>query len=76
LTAENENAPLPFAHTLNGTAAAIPRLLVALLENGVRFKEGDSKQIEGLELPKALQRFWVGGDTVGTGKETGEIRWV
>jgi hypothetical protein len=24
-----------FAHTLNGTAAAIPRLLVALLENGV-----------------------------------------
>ena len=27
-------APLPFAHTLNGTAAAVPRLIVSLLENG------------------------------------------
>ncbi|CDZ98862.1 seryl-trna synthetase [Phaffia rhodozyma] len=27
--------PTTFAHTLNGTAAAIPRLIVALLENGV-----------------------------------------
>ncbi|OBZ68406.1 Serine--tRNA ligase [Grifola frondosa] len=32
-------APLPFAHTLNGTAAAIPRLIVALLENGARFDD-------------------------------------
>lgn len=31
-----------FAHTLNGTAAAIPRLIVALLENGVVFKSDDA----------------------------------
>jgi hypothetical protein len=29
--------PTTFAHTLNGTAAAVPRLIVALLENGVVF---------------------------------------
>jgi seryl-tRNA synthetase len=70
------DAPLPFAHTLNGTAAAIPRLLVALLENGVQFGEGEEKRIEGLNLPKALKPFWVGGDVVGCGKEKGAIRWV
>lgn len=75
MTAENDSAPLPFAHTLNGTAAAIPRLLVALLENGVRFKEGGN-EIEGLDLPQSLQKFWVGTDVVGTGKEKGEIKWI
>jgi seryl-tRNA synthetase len=50
---------LPFAHTLNGTAAAIPRLIVALLENGVRFDpEG---KVVGLNLPDTLRSFWVGG---------------
>lgn len=78
LTSESESSPLPFAHTLNGTAAAIPRLLVALLENGVRFKihEDGSKEIEGLDLPKALERFWVGTNQVGNGKHRGEINWV
>lgn len=51
------SAPLPFAHTLNGTAAAIPRLIVALLENGARFD--DAGKVEGLDLPKVLQPFWV-----------------
>lgn len=74
LSAESESQPLPFAHTLNGTAAAIPRLLVALLENGVRFNE--SNEIDGLDLPKALERFWVGTNVVGSGKHQGEIRWV
>jgi len=46
-----------FAHTLNGTAAAVPRLVVALLENGV-ILENDA--IIGLSLPKALEPFWVG----------------
>ena len=70
------DAPLPFAHTLNGTAAAIPRLLVALLENGVQLGEGEEKRVEGLNLPRALKPFWVGGDVVGCGKEKGAIRWV
>ncbi|KAK4684045.1 seryl-tRNA synthetase, partial [Tremellales sp. Uapishka_1] len=62
---------IPFAHTLNGTAAAIPRLLVALLENGVRL-QGD--EIVGLDVPKVLQRFWIGGEEMS--KNGGEIRWV
>jgi seryl-tRNA synthetase len=53
------SASLPFAHTLNGTAAAIPRLIIALVENGVRFDpEG---QVVGLNLPEILRPFWVGG---------------
>ncbi|KAF8749035.1 seryl-tRNA synthetase [Rhizoctonia solani] len=55
--------PLPYAHTLNGTAAAIPRLIIALIENGVRFKdEGD---LDYLVLPSVLRRYWVGGDKFG-----------
>ena len=49
---------LAFAHTLNGTAAAVPRLIVALLENGARFDELGS--VVGLDLPLALKQFWVG----------------
>lgn len=48
---------LPFAHTLNGTAAAIPRLIVALIENGVQFNE--KGEIAGLRLPQALRPFWI-----------------
>jgi len=47
---------LPFAHTLNGTAVAVPRLIVALLENGARFN--DSGQAVGIDLPVALKPFW------------------
>ncbi|KAH9486542.1 Serine--tRNA ligase, chloroplastic/mitochondrial [Psilocybe cubensis] len=48
---------LPFAHTLNGTAAAIPRLIVALIENGVQFN--DKEEITGIRLPHALRPFWI-----------------
>lgn len=47
---------LPFAHTLNGTAIAVPRLIVALLENGARFN--DSGQAVGINLPATLKPFW------------------
>ncbi|KAI0003662.1 seryl-tRNA synthetase [Russula compacta] len=47
---------LPFAHTLNGTAVAVPRLIVALLENGARFN--DSGQVVGINLPAVLRPFW------------------
>jgi seryl-tRNA synthetase len=50
---------VPFAHTLNGTAAAIPRLIVALLENGARI-DADG-QVLGLDLPEVLKPFWLGG---------------
>lgn len=48
-----------FAHTLNGTAAAIPRLIVALVENGARLENG---RVVGLDLPKVLEPFWLGTD--------------
>jgi hypothetical protein len=44
------------------------------LENGVRLD--DKGQVEGIDLPEVLRRFWVGGDEVGQGKNKGEIRWV
>ena len=47
---------LRFAHTLNGTAVAVPRLIVALLENGAKFN--DSGQVVGINLPIALKPFW------------------
>jgi seryl-tRNA synthetase len=64
-----DSGSLPFAHTLNGTAAAVPRLIVALLENGARFNEEGA--IVGLDLPIRLQSFWVGN---GTGPVI--INWV
>ncbi|KAF9527722.1 hypothetical protein CPB83DRAFT_792599 [Crepidotus variabilis] len=56
-SADSSLTRLPFAHTLNGTAAAIPRLIVALLENGAMFDEAG--QLTGLKLPSALRPFWI-----------------
>ncbi|KAF7311098.1 AA-TRNA-LIGASE-II domain-containing protein [Mycena chlorophos] len=56
-------SPTTFAHTLNGTAAAIPRLIVALLENGATFD--DEEKLTGIALPSILRPFWVGADTKG-----------
>ncbi|EIN14010.1 seryl-tRNA synthetase [Punctularia strigosozonata HHB-11173 SS5] len=58
---------LPFVHTLNGTAAAIPRLIVALLENGAIFDEAGS--ICGMDLPEVLRPFWIGTSTEN------KVRW-
>ena len=60
---------IPFAHTLNGTAAAIPRLIVALIENGTRFNE-EHVPI-GLDLPQVLKPFWL-----DSGDSSQVIRWV
>ncbi|GBE77671.1 Serine--tRNA ligase, mitochondrial [Sparassis crispa] len=64
----SDTAGLPFAHTLNGTAAAVPRLIVALVENGARFNE--SGTAIGIDLPRCLQPFWV------VGSQRDIIRWV
>lgn len=54
--AATKDAPqYPTVHTLNATAAAIPRLIVALLENhGVENGK--------LVLPDTLKPFWLAGD--------------
>ncbi|KZT30869.1 seryl-tRNA synthetase [Neolentinus lepideus HHB14362 ss-1] len=68
-TVSTRRRPLPFAHTLNGTAAAVPRLIVALMENGVRFDEVGN--VVGLNLPNALRPFWVG---MGSKREI--VHWI
>ena len=50
-----------YAHTLNATAAAIPRLIVALIENGVSF-DAEGK-VGGIALPDVLKRYWIGPET-------------
>jgi seryl-tRNA synthetase len=55
-----------YAHTLNATAAAIPRLIVALLENGAVL---EGEEVVRVRLPEVLRRFWLG-------KEDGKIEWV
>lgn len=51
---------LMFAHTLNATAAAVPRLIVALLENGAVLDNGG--KVLRVRLPVVLKPFWLGGD--------------
>lgn len=45
--------PTQYVHTLNATAAAVPRLIVAILEN---FQQADGS----VHVPEALQPF-LGG---------------
>lgn len=47
-----------WAHTLNGTAVAVPRLIVALLEN-----YGISQDARRIRLPRTLEPFWLGGQS-------------
>lgn len=47
-----------YCHTLNATAVAIPRVIVALVENGAQF-DSDGRWT-GLALPKVLRPFWLG----------------
>lgn len=49
-----------FSHTVHGTVASIPRLIVALVENGVVLENGLPVRIE---LPKILERFWLASET-------------
>lgn len=65
-TKNAQSGPLPFAHTLNGTAAAIPRLIVALLENGAVLDENG--EVEYIRLPKALKPFYIDN-------KRGVMRW-
>ena len=46
----DENGKTQLAHTLNGSALALPRIVAALLEN--------NQCEEGIRIPKALQPFF------------------
>ncbi|SCZ98472.1 BZ3500_MvSof-1268-A1-R1_Chr7-1g09166 [Microbotryum saponariae] len=59
-----------WCHTLNATAAAIPRLIVAIMENGVVLdQEG---KVEKVRLPGCLKRWWLEGGKA----DEGMIEWV
>lgn len=65
-----------FVHTLNATAAAIPRLIIALVENGINFEHGTGQLY--VQLPAILRRHWLGqSDDVGVKNKLGQycIRW-
>ena len=61
-----KDAASQYAHTLNATAAATPRLILALLENG---QEADGR----VRIPPALQQ-WLGGRTHIGGKSSRQLR--
>jgi len=44
-----------FVHTVNGTAIAIGRILIAILENGQSFDKAQDKFI--IKVPKVLQKY-------------------
>ncbi|MCU0706209.1 MAG: serine--tRNA ligase [Fimbriiglobus sp.] len=53
---EKKGGGLPFAHTLNGTAVACTRAIIAILENG--------QQADGSVLVPEVLRPWVGKDRI------------
>ncbi|MBW0497672.1 hypothetical protein O181_037387 [Austropuccinia psidii MF-1] len=55
-----------YVHTLNATAAAMPRLIVSLIENGIILNK-HNKPVK-LELPASLKPFWLGEHT--------DIEWI
>ena len=54
---KKKKVPTAFAHTLNGTAVAVPRMIVAILEN---FQKADGS----IEIPTVLRPFMMGKDTI------------
>lgn len=48
---------MEFVHTLNGTACAVPRMIIAIMENGQR-EDGS------VVVPKALQPFLGGMEVI------------
>lgn len=56
-----------FVHTLNGTACAIPRLLIALIENGQ-----DDKGL--IHIPKVLHKYMQDKTVIGKQKWIPELR--
>lgn len=64
----NKSNRTAYCHTLNATAVAIPRVIVALVENGAQFDE--SGRWVGLTLPRVLKQYWLGKEA---SNETSEI---
>lgn len=61
--------PQGFVHTLNGTACAVPRLLIAIVEMGQR-KNGT------VELPEVLWGYMGGKKVIGKQKSVPELKLI
>lgn len=66
---KTKDGQIRFVHTLNGTACAIPRLLIALSET-----EQDEKGI--IHIPKVLQKYMRGKTVVSKNKNVPELKLV
>lgn len=65
----NRNGELDFVHTLNGTACAIPRLLIALIEDG--------QQSNGtIRLPEVLHKYMDGETSIGKQKLVPDLKLI
>jgi seryl-tRNA synthetase len=55
---KKKKVPTEFVHTLNATACAVPRMIVAILEN---FQQEDGS----IEIPQVLRPYMLGIDRIG-----------
>lgn len=65
---KTENCETRFAHTLNGTACSIPRMLIALAESNQTDKV--------IEIPKCLQKYMRNKTFIGRQKKVPELKLI
>ncbi|CAH0553267.1 unnamed protein product [Brassicogethes aeneus] len=66
---KSKDGDIKFAHTLNGTACAIPRLLIALSETGQN-KNGT------ISIPKVLQKYMDNKEYICKQKQIPELKLI
>ncbi|XP_050509579.1 serine--tRNA ligase, mitochondrial [Diabrotica virgifera virgifera] len=66
---KTRNGSVKFAHTLNGTACALPRLLITLIENGQDEKGS-------VHIPEVLQKYMKNRASIFRQKSIPELRLV
>jgi seryl-tRNA synthetase len=59
-----------YAHTVNGTACAVPRMLIALIES---FQDAESGCIH---IPRPLQKYMMGKTKIAKSKRLPEVKLV
>ncbi len=65
----DENGKMVHAHTVNGTACAIPRMLITILEN---YQNEDGT----IDIPEELQKFMNGRMKIVRSKALPEVKLV
>lgn len=64
-----DGAPSSLAHTLNGTACAVPRMLIAILET---FQRKDGK----VTIPEPLRKYMSGKEFIVKGKAVPNLKLI